>query len=422
MVVGLIGSNAGEAPRRARRRFPQPSKKAAFMAPEAAEGLKQRLLTPGPTAVPPEVLEELGKPIIHHRTAEFQSIFEELSGQLQRLFQTEGPVLSIAGSGTTAFEAAQVSLVKPNSKVITVASGKFGERWQEVYDAYAPYLGIEQIRINHDWGTAAPIDQIAQALKDNPDVSVVTVVHSETSTATCSDVRRIAEVTQKTDALLLVDGITSVGAFECQQDAWGIDALVTGSQKALMLPPGLGYVGLGERALKRLEAVEPGPCFNLDLRQWHKAWKKNDVPFTPPVSLIRAQKVALDLIEREGLDTRIDRTKKLAAATQAAFKAMGLKLISDSPSPSVTGAFYPEGADDSVRKKLASEHGIHIAGGQDGKGASWKGKIFRLSHMGHVSADDTRAALEAIESEFISAGVKLEAGTAVEAFNKSYGA
>lgn len=167
---------------------------------------KQRLLTPGPTAVPPRVLEEMALPIIHHRTKEFQAIFAELSSLLQQLFVTKGPVLSIAGSGTTAFEAAQVSLIKPGSRALTVAGGKFGERWQDIYDAYAPSLGIEQVRINPSWGHAADPDQIEQALKDHPDISVVTLVHSETSTATRSDVERIAEIVRKTDALLIVDG------------------------------------------------------------------------------------------------------------------------------------------------------------------------------------------------------------------------
>ena len=384
---------------------------------------QQRLLTPGPTAVPPEVLNEMAQPIIHHRTKQFQGIFETLCGQLQQILRTEGPVLSIAGSGTTAFEAAQVSLVKPGSKVLTVASGKFGERWQEIYDAYEKFLNLEQIKLNHDWGTAAPVDQIEQTLKDNPDISVVTVVHSETSTATASDVKRIAEVVRQTDALLLVDGITSVGALPVEMDAWGIDVLVTGSQKAMMLPPGLGYVGLGERALKRLEAVEPGPCFNLDLRKWYKSWKKNDVPFTPPVSLIRGQKVACDLILKEGLEAIQQRTRQFAEATRAAYKSMGLKLISDSPSDSVSGAFYPDGVDDSAfRKALRENHGIHIAGGQDGKGASWAGKIFRISHMGYVSKEDTTAALNAVETELRNAGaINVEPGTAEAAFNKIAG-
>jgi len=390
------------------------------MTPQTA--LVQRLLTPGPTAVPPQVLEAMARPIIHHRTKQFQAIFKEVSQGLQKLFQTTGPVLSIAGSGTTAYEAAQVSLIKPGSKAITVATGKFGERWQDVYDAYAPYLNIQQIKINANWGDPAPIDRIEKALKDNPDVSVVCVVHSETSTATASDIRAIAKLTQKTEALLIVDGITAVGALPVEMDAWGIDVLVTGSQKAMMLPPGLGYVGLGERALKRLEEVKPGPCYNLDLRRWVKSWKGNDVPFTPPVSLIVGQKVALDLIFANTIEGTVERTRKLAEATRAAMTAIGVKLISQSPSDSVSGFFYPEGIDDSkFRAALRDNHGIHIAGGQDGRGAKWKGKVFRLSHMGFVSQEDTRAALSAIETELNAAGYSVTPGAAVEAFNKVWG-
>lgn len=393
------------------------------MTPQTA--LVQRLLTPGPTAVPAPVLAAMAQPIIHHRTKQFQAIFKEVSEGLQKLFKTTGPVLSIAGSGTTAYEAAQVSLSKPGSKAITVATGKFGERWQDVYDAYAPFLNIQQIKINADWGDPAPVDRIAQALKDNPDVSVVCVVHSETSTATASDIKAIAALTQKTDALLIVDGITAVGALPVEMDAWGIDVLVTGSQKAMMLPPGLGYVGLGERALKRLGEVKPGPCYNLDLRRWVKSWEKNDVPFTPPVSLIVGQKVALDLIFANTIDGTIERTRKLAEGTRAGLQAIGLKLISTSPSDSVTGVYYPAGApgidDSKFRGALRDNHGIHIAGGQDGRGAKWKGNIFRLSHMGFVSEEDTRAALSAIETELNAAGFRVTPGAAVEAFNEVWG-
>ncbi|MEX0887325.1 MAG: alanine--glyoxylate aminotransferase family protein [Phycisphaeraceae bacterium] len=384
--------------------------------------LKQRLLTPGPTAVPPRVLQEMALPIIHHRTKQFQAIFEQLGQQLQQIFKTSGPVLSIAGSGTTAFEAAQVSLVRPGSKAITVAGGKFGERWQDIYDTYGSYLDVEQIKVSTDWGKAAPVDQIEQALKANPDVSVVTVVHSETSTATASDVRRIAELVRTTDALLIVDGITAVGALPVEQDAWGIDVLVTGSQKAMMLPPGLGYVGLGERAVARLGEVKPGPAYNLDLRRWLKSWKDNDVPFTPPVSLIRGQNVACEMILETGIENTIARTRRLATGTRAAFEAMGLTLVSESPSDSVSGAYYPEGINDSkFRGALRDKHGIHIAGGQDGRGGKWKGKIFRLSHMGFVDHEDTVAALNAVETEFIEAGVKLDRGAAVAAFEQHAG-
>jgi len=373
---------------------------------------KQRLLTPGPTAVPEAVLLEMAQPIIHHRTKAFGAIFKEVSQKLQRLMRTTGPVLTIAGSGTTAFEAAQVSLIKPGSKAITVASGKFGERWQDIYDAY----GVDQVKINVPWGQAVTAATITEALQTNPDVSVVALCHSETSTATAVHIQSIAEAVAKTDALLIVDGITSVAAMPVEMDAWGIDVLVTGSQKALMLPPGLGFVGLGPRAIQRLEQIQPTHCYNLDLRRWLSSWRKNDVPFTPPVSLIRGLNVALDLIESEGLENVWARTAKLASATRSALTAMGLKPISKSPSDSVTGAFYPDGMDDSAfRAAVRDQYGIHIAGGQDGRGAKWKGKIFRVSHMGYVDGGDTLAALAAIEAQLRQADASIQTGTALAA-------
>lgn len=358
--------------------------------------IKQRLLTPGPTAVPPAVLAEMALPIIHHRTKQFRAIFAQVSERLQRVFKTQHPVLTISGSGTTAFEAAQICLITPGTKALTIAAGKFGERWQDIYDAY----GIQQVRIDVPWGGAADPAPVEQALADHPDISVVTVVHSETSTATACDVQAIAAAVRKTEAILIVDGITAVGALPVEMDAWGIDVLVTGSQKALMLPPGLGYVALGERAQRRLETVKPTGYYNLDLRKWLKSWRDNDVPFTPPVNLIRGQRVALEMIEDEGLENVQARTRKLAELTRKTFADLGLKLISESPSDSVSGAYYPVGIDDGAfRSALRDKHGIHIAGGQDGRGAKWKGRIFRISHMGYVNEDDTRAALDAVAAE-----------------------
>ena len=373
---------------------------------------KPRLLTPGPTAVPEAVLLELAQPIVHHRTKAFEAIFAELSQRLQHVFRTEHPVLTLAGSGTTAFEAAQVSLIEPAGKALTVAAGKFGERWQDLYDAY----GVAQVRLNVPWGRAVDPDQIAQVLADQPDVSVVTVVHSETSTATACQLEAVARVVRRTDALLIVDGITAVGALPLEMDAWGVDVVVCGSQKALMLPPGLGFVALGERALARLDQVAPTNCYSLDLRRWLASWHRHSVPFTPPVSLIRGQLQALRMIADWGLDNVWRRTAKLAAAGRAAFRAMGLELISESPSDSVSGAFYPEGVDDSTfRAAVRNRHGIHIAGGQNGRGGNWQGRIFRISHMGYVDAADTFAALSAIETELIAAGVKITPGTALAA-------
>lgn len=373
---------------------------------------KNRVLTPGPTDVPPDVLLEMAQPIIHHRTKAFQAIFKELSESLQKLFRTTGPVLTIAGSGTTAFEAAQVSLMPGGAKALTVSCGKFGERWQDIYDAY----GVAQVKIDVPWGQAADPAAIEQALKDHPDIRIVTIVHSETSTATASDVKAIASIVSKTDALLLVDGITSVGAMPVEQEAWGIDVLVTGSQKAMMLPPGLGFVGLSRRAIERLSDTKGLNCYNLDLRRWLKSYEKNDVPFTPPVSLIRGQRVALKMIEADGLENVWKRTALLAKASREAFTAMGLTLASVSPSDSVTGAFYPEGVDDSAfRGAVRDRHHIQIAGGQDGRGGKWKGKVFRISHMGYVDAGDTYAVLGAIEAELIAAGVSVRPGTAIAA-------
>jgi len=406
--------------------MPAPGTATAAASNTATATDRQILLTPGPTAVPPQVLAELAEPIIHHRTKRFQAIFAELSAALQKVLRTEGPVLSIAGSGTTSYEAAQLCLATPGSKVLAVAGGKFGERWQDIYDVYAKHLGLEVLKISHAWGEPAPVDQIKALLDEHEDISAVSVVHSETSTATKSDVQAIAAITREhANALLIVDGITSVGAFPCEMDAWGIDCLVTGSQKAMMLPPGLGYVGLGPRAVARLTGRGdqlPGvPAYNLDLRKWLKSHAGNDVPFTPPVSLIRGQKVACELILADGLDAVHARTAKLQQATLAAFDAMGIKPISTSPSPSVTGGYYPDGVDDKVRGKVRDNHGVHLAGGQDGRGATWKGKIFRISHMGFVDADDTRAGLTAIETEFIAAGATIEPGTAVAAFDASHG-
>ena len=380
--------------------------------------LPQRLLTPGPTAVPPRVLEELAQPIIHHRTKQFRDIFSDLSQQLQQILGTQGPVLSIAGSGTTAFEAAQVCLARPTSQVITIASGKFGERWQDVYDRYAEALALEQVRINVPWGEPIPLAKVAQALCEYPRTSVVTVVHSETSTATVNDVRAIADLTRHSDALLIVDGITSVGALACEMDVWGIDCLVTGSQKAMMLPPGLGFVGLGEQALYRLDQIDYSlPAYNLDLRKWVASYQNADVPFTPPVPLVRAAKVSCNMILEQGLEAVWQQTRCRAEGTRAALRAMGLRLISSHPSDSLTGAYYPDGVDDSIRHRLRKKYGIHLAGGQDGRGGRWKGKIFRISHMGYVDIEDTRAALRALESELREAGAIGRQAQALPAFD-----
>ncbi|NJL30438.1 MAG: alanine--glyoxylate aminotransferase family protein [Phycisphaerales bacterium] len=187
---------------------------------------KQRVMTPGPVDVPPQVLLEMAQPIIHHRTKQFQAIYAEMSQKLAAVFRTKAPVLSIAGSGTTAFEATQISLATPGSKVVSIAGGKFGERWQDIYDNYAKAQNLTNIKVNVPWGQGVSAGQVEQVLKENPGVSVVVVVHSETSTASACDLKAIAAVVSKTDALLVVDGITAVGALPVEMDAWGVDCIV----------------------------------------------------------------------------------------------------------------------------------------------------------------------------------------------------
>ena len=384
---------------------------------------RQLLLTPGPTPVPDAVRVELAHPVIHHRTAQFRAIFADVCERLQRVFRTRHPVLTITGSGTTAFEAAQVSLIEPGQKAITCASGKFGERWQDVYDLH----GVEQVRIDAPWGRPIEPQRVEAALRQHPDAGVVTVVHSETSTATASDLETIAKIVSKSAALLIVDGITSVGALPLEMDQWGVDAVVAGSQKALMLPPGLGFVALGPRALARLKHVRARGCYNLDLRRWLARYEKNDTPFTPAVNMIRALGVALEMIESEGIERVWERTALLAAATDAAFEALSLKLISAAPSDSVSGAFYPTTSagpidDGAFRSALRDKHGVHIAGGQSGRLGDFAGRVFRLSHMGHVDAQNTLAAFAAIETELIAAGHDAQPGTATSAAQRLLGA
>jgi aspartate aminotransferase-like enzyme len=380
--------------------------------------LRQILLTPGPTQVPEAVLRELAEPVIHHRTSAFRAIFGELSERLARVFRTAAPVLTLSGSGTTAFEAAMTSLIERGQKAVTCAAGKFGERWQDICQS----CGVEQVRIDAAWGEPIEAARVAETLAAHPDARVVVVVHSETSTCTACDLEAIANIVSKTDALLIVDGITSVAALPMQMDDWDIDVVVTGSQKALMLPPGLGFAALGPRARQRMAKTKGIATYTLDLRRWLADHTKNDVPFTPAINLVRAQRVALEMIENEGLENVWARTRRLARATRAALEAMDLKLVSRASSDSVTGAFYPAPAGDEIddahfRAALRERHGIHVAGGQKGRLGDFAGRIFRISHMGHVNAQDTRAALDAVETELIACGCRIEPGTALKAAN-----
>lgn len=370
--------------------------------------LKQRLLTPGPTDVPPEVLNEMAKPIFHHRTKRFQEMFKQVNEGLAKVMCTASPIATIAGSGTAGMEAAISCAVPRDKKVLVANGGKFGERWVKVAKLY----GCNVDEVKNEWGTAISPQTVKEKLATGQYGAVI-VVHSETSTATACDLQGIAAVVKATDAILIVDGITSSGTLPLKMDEWGVDIVVTGSQKALMLPPGLANVAISAKAQKVMEGIK-SPTVYLDLKAYIKKVAENDTPYTPAVTLIRGLKVAVDMINAVGIEKLWKRTALLAKATREAAKAIGMEVFSKQPSDSVTGLLYPQGIDDKFRKHLEAKYGLGTAGGQD----HMKGKLFRVSHMGYIDPLDTLGMVAAIEYTLADLGVNVEIGKGVATATK----
>jgi serine---pyruvate transaminase len=373
--------------------------------------MKYRLFTPGPTSVPEQVLLELAKPVHHHRTGEFRAMFNEVQTLLQYVFQTRNTVFTITGSGTAAFEAALVSVLKPGSKVLNVSNGKFAERW----GAMSKTFGHEVKDLKLEYGNPVTAQQIEAELKA-AQYDAVILVHSETSAATVCDLEAIAKVVRSHgDTLLMVDGITSIGALPFKMDEWGVDVAITGSQKALMLPPGLGFVAMNERAWAAAEKNTTQKDFYFDLKKYKKSITNGDTPFTPANTLIEGLAVALKMIKEEGLETIWKRTHLVARATREGMKALGLEVFSKSPADSVSAFKYPDGVTDKeFRGNLKSKHNIHVAGGQ----GSMEGNIFRVNHMGYTDAYDALAVVAATEHTLKSLGKPVQLGAGVAAAQK----
>jgi aspartate aminotransferase-like enzyme len=374
--------------------------------------MKYRLYTPGPTSVPEATLLELAKPVHHHRTGEFRATFKEVQSLLQYVFQTTNTVHTITGSGTAAFEAGLVSTLAPGQKALNVSNGKFAERWASECKTF----GIDVKELKLPYGQHATPEMIEGELKAAKYDAVI-LVHSETSTATVCDLAKIAKVVRGAgDTLLMVDGITSVGAMPFYMDDWGIDVAVTGSQKALMLPPGLGFVALSERAWASVERNKTQKDFYLDLRKYRKSIEDGDTPFTPANTLIEALLVSLRMIKNETIQTVWKRTHAVAEATRQGVTALGLELFSKTPADSVTAVKYPAGvADKDFRGTLKSKHNIHIAGGQ----GTMEGQIFRVNHMGYTDAYDALAVVAATEHVLKALGKPVEFGKGVAAAQKA---
>lgn len=356
------------------------------------------LLTPGPTPVPQRVRDAMAGPIIHHRTPEYEALQAECDSGLQAVFRTRSPVLTLVGSGSAAFEAAQLSLAQPGDAVVACVNGKFGARWQSVFDRAAPRAGLQCASVEAPWGEPVDPDRLAVALRRTPNVSIVTAVHCETSTTTLNDVRALAEVTraEAPEALFIVDGVSAVGAVPAEMDAWGFDVMVSASQKALMLPPGLGFAAVGERARQRLAAIGDdsmlAPMY-LDLRAYLGGHAEQSPPFTPAVSLMVGLRESFAMIiERGGVEAVWRDVARRAGATRAALQAMGLRLVTNATSDAVTGVFAPDDAGNAIRDICRREHGVHLAGGQN----EWAGRVLRISHMGAVTDEDALAGVRAI--------------------------
>lgn len=369
---------------------------------------KRYLLAPGPTPVPESALLAMAAPVIHHRTPQFSEIFKETAELLKYVFQTKQDVLILAASGTGAMEGSITNLFSPGDEVIVVNGGKFGERWAKISEAY----GLKVNMITVEWGKAVDPAAVKKILDEKPVIKAVMVQASETSTCAAHPVRELAALTKDRNCLLIVDGITAVGVFDLPMDAWGIDVLVSGSQKAFMLPPGLAFAALSEKAWKFQETAKC-PHFYFDFKKERKNLKDNTTAYTPAVSLIIGLREALKMIKEEGLQNVFARHDRLARSVKAAAKAMNLKLLApDAPSNAATGVYVPEGVDGGkLVKYLRDVMGVTLAGGQD----HLKGKILRIAHLGYIDTFDIIISISAIEMALSKFGHKAGLGKGVAA-------
>lgn len=372
--------------------------------------MKHRLLTPGPTQVPPVVASVEGLPVIHHRTNEFMAVYGRIAENLQYLFQTGNNVLTFASSGTGAMEAAVANFVSPKDKAIVLSTGHFGERWITILEAY----GAVVVPVRASWGKAADMDELKGALREHADTKAVYATFTETSTGVVNDIKTLCSLVSKTKAVSVIDAISGIGGQELKTDAWGIDVVVAGSQKGIMIPPGLAFISISKKALPLIDRVRQ-PRFYFDLRKAVKSHGSKQTPFTPAVSLIVALNKALELIKADGLENLWKQYAQYARATQAGFKALNLKLFAKKPCNVLTAALVPEGIDGAqLVKFIREEYGISLAGGQ----AQLKGKIIRLAHMGYVDQFDVCTGITAVEMALQKMGYAVTPGAGVGAAQK----
>ncbi len=350
------------------------------------------LRIPGPTPVPSEVAQAGAADMINHRGPEFAALLKRTTERVQQVYQTANPVLSLSTSGTGGMEAAVVNHIRPGEKVLAITIGVFGKRFVEILEAY----GAQPIELAFDFGTAADPARVDEALAKNPDIKTVLITHNETSTGTTNvTLPDVAKVTRQHDCLLIVDAISSLSSIPVQTDGWGLDVVVSGSQKGWMVAPGLAFVSVSERAWER-QAQNKMPRYYFDLQKARASLERGETPWTPAVSLFFQLDKALDLMFAEGLDAIYERHRRLARMTREGIRAMGLELLASEgvESDTVTAVKIPDGVDGSKFTKIAREEFQTVfAGGQ----GSLRGQIFRFGHLGYVNEDDVKAGLKAVE-------------------------
>lgn len=369
--------------------------------------LKRYLLAPGPTPVPPEVLLAMARPMIHHRAPEFDPIFAEVRENLKWLFQTRNDVLQLACSGTGGMEGAVSNFLSPGDKAICINGGKFGERWTKICKTF----GVQVHEIKVEWGRAVDPQMVAEALKKDPSIKAVYVQASETSTGVAHNCKALADIVRPLgETILVVDAITALGVFDLKTDEWGLDVVVTGSQKALMLPPGMAFVSVSDKAW-RLADKAKNAAFYFNFKRERENQQKNQTAYTPAVSMILGLQEVLRMLKAEGLANVFARHATLAQAMREGVKAAGLTLFpKESPSDALTTVTAPEGIDgQQIYKNLRVQYGITAAGGQD----HLKGKVFRISHMGYADRFDVITALAATEMVVKGLGYPITLGSGV---------
>ncbi|MEI6632084.1 MAG: alanine--glyoxylate aminotransferase family protein [bacterium] len=369
---------------------------------------KNYLLTPGPTPLPPQVCEAQARPIIHHRTPQFQSVLKEVEEGLKYVFQTTNDVFILTSSGTGAMEAAVVNLLSSGDAAITIQGGKFGERWTEICNSY----GINAEVVDVEWGKAVDPKEIQKRLKANPKIKAVFATLCETSTGVTSDIEALGEVVKDSNAVLAVDAISGLGAIDLKTDAWSVDVCVSGSQKGLMLPPGLAFISASKKAWA-LVLESKSPKYYFDLKEAKKALDKTDTAYTPAISLVMALNESLKMMRQDGLEIIFNRHEKMADATRAAVLALGLELFAPTAaSDVVTSVKVPAGIDgEKLVKTMRDTYGVTIAGGQ----SELKGKVFRIAHMGYIEEFDIIVGIACLEKVLAQMSYKFNLGAGTRA-------